>query len=222
MLWGSALAVGAESFRRHNNLVRAIAMAMVGTQHIVESFVKRAKSVNCRDIVGIDILNKFDIAQFMLKSLPGGFSNFICMNLAEKWVPEAIQAAKDGLADMRADLPLLPASCASEVAKKMGASDEEIVTVAGLAGGIGLSGNGCGALGAAIWMDTLNWCRNNPGKSGYLNPNAQEILKAFNELTDSEVLCTKISGRRFKTIDDHTEYILNGGCDKLIDMLARS
>ena len=43
-------------------------------------------------------------------------------------------------------------SCASEVVKKMGGSNEEIVIAAGFAGGFGLSGNACGALGAAIWM----------------------------------------------------------------------
>jgi hypothetical protein len=41
----------------------------------------------------------------------------------------------------------------------MGASDEEMVLVAGFAGGMGLSDNACGALGAAIWMNTLAWNR---------------------------------------------------------------
>ena len=49
-------------------------MAINGTQRVVESYVKRAKSANCRDVVGIDVSDKFDIAKFMLKSLPGGFS----------------------------------------------------------------------------------------------------------------------------------------------------
>ena len=146
----------------------------------------------------------------------------ICMNLAEKWFPEAVQSAKDGLSVKQNELPQIPVSCASEVAKKMGAGNEEIVTVAGLAGGIGLSGNGCGALGAAIWMSSLAWCRENPGKSGYLNPKSKEILKAFYDTTGSEILCTKLSGQYFKTIDDHTEFIKNGGCDKVINALAQS
>ena len=57
-----------------------------------------------------------------------------------------------------------PVSCSCEVARKMGASDEEMVMVAGFAGGLGLSGNGCGALSAAIYLDTLAWCRKHPGK----------------------------------------------------------
>jgi hypothetical protein len=78
-----------------------------------------------------------------------------CFRLAEKWAPEAIQAATEGLSRAQADLPHMPTSCASLVAQKMGASDEHIVLVAGFAGGMGLSGNACGALGAAVWMNTL-------------------------------------------------------------------
>lgn len=222
MLWGSTLAVGAESFRRYKNHDQALAMAITGSQHIVESFSKRTKSVNCRNIVGFDFSNKFDIVEYALKSLPGGYLNMICMNLAEKWAPEAILSAKEGLSDKQIDFPELPASCASEVAKKMGASDEEMVMVAGFAGGIGLSGNACGALGAAIWMNTLAWCRNNPGKTGYANPNAKDILKAFYDATGSEILCNKITGQRFKTIANHTEFIKNGGCKDLIDVLVQS
>ena len=221
MLWGSALAVGAESYRRYHNHGQAMSMAITGTQHIVGSFKERTKSVNCRNVIDVDISNKFDIAKFMLKSLPGGFSNMICMNLAEKWAPEAIQSAKEGLSDYPSDLPQLPKSCASEVVKKMGAGKEEEIVVAGLAGGMGLSGNACGALGAAIWMNTLDWCRKNPNKSGYGNPHAEKILNAFNNATDSEILCLKISGHNFKTIQEHTEFVKSGGCSRLIEKLAQ-
>ncbi|MFC1731080.1 C-GCAxxG-C-C family (seleno)protein [candidate division KSB1 bacterium] len=222
MLWGSALAAGAESFRRFNDSNQAINKAITSTQNIVESFSKRAKTVNCRDLIGFDFSNKFNEVKLMLNSLPGGFSNVICMNLAEKWAPEAIQSAKEGLTSKQTDLPQLPLSCASEVAKKMGANDEEMVMVSGLAGGIGLSGHACGALGAAIWISSLEWCKKHPGKSGYSNPNLKEILKAFNDETGSEFLCHKISGQCFKTIKDHTEFVKNGGCDKLINVLAHS
>jgi len=103
----------------------------------------------------------------------------------------------------------------------MGASSEEIVMVSGLAGGMGLSGHACGALGAAIWISSLDWCKKHPGESGYLNPRSKEILKAFNSKTDSEFLCHKISGKRFRTIGDHTEFVKNGGCGKLINILAQ-
>jgi len=104
----------------------------------------------------------------------------------------------------------------------MGASDAEMVMVAGFAGGLGLSGNACGALAAAIWMKTLAWCRKHPGKSVYPNPIAKNMLKAFYDGTENKILCHKISGQNFKTIDDHTQFIKNGGCDKLINLLVHS
>lgn len=221
MLWGSALAVGAESYRRFDNHNQAMAMAITGTQHVQTSFKKRTKSLNCRDVIEVDISNKFEVGTFMLKSLPGGFSNMICMNLSEKWLPESIQSAKEGLLAKQLDVPELPVSCASEVLKKMGASDEETVMVSGFAGGIGLSGMACGALGAAIWMNTLEWCRKNPGQSGYNNPKSKEILEAFNDITGSEMLCSKICGQSFNSINEHADFVKNGGCEKLINTIAQ-
>ncbi len=118
------------------------------------------------------------------------------------------------------DIPELPVSCASEVIKKMGAGDEEAVMVSGFAGGMGLSGMACGALGAAIWKSTLDWCRNNPGQSGYNNPKSKEILEAFKDITGSEMLCSKICDQSFNSIKEHSDFVKNGGCEKLIDVLA--
>ena len=217
MLWGSALAVGAESFRRNDDHSQAIGTAIKATQHVMESFSNRAKCVDCRDITSCDFSKNliFSLVKYFFTG-----KVISCLKLADKWAPEAIQSATEGLSHEQTDLTQLPISCASEVAQKMGASDEETVMVAGFAGGLGLSGNACGALSAAIWMNTLDWCRKHPGKSASPNPNATNTLKAFYEVTDSEILCHKICGQCFKTIDDHTEFIKNGGCDKLINVLA--
>jgi hypothetical protein len=217
MLWGSALATGAESFRMYKDCNWAIYKAIAATQNIVESFSRRTNTVNCRDILGFDLSDKLGTAVFMATSLPGGFSNIICMNLAERWAPEAIRSAKEGLKPQHNDLPRLTLSCASEVVKRMGANDEEMIIVAGLAGGMGLSGHACGALGAAIWKTSLDWCKKHPGESGYANPKSKEI---FERVTGSKILCSEISGQRFKTADDHSEFIKQGGCSNRIDLLS--
>ncbi|MCX6555611.1 MAG: C-GCAxxG-C-C family protein [Candidatus Aminicenantes bacterium] len=217
MLWGAALAAGAESFRRHADRDQAIAAAIIAAQHLVESFEKRAKSVNCRDITGCDFSSKFGLAKALL------LGRFVrCFKLAGRWAPEAIQSAKEGLSRQQTDSPPMPISCASEVAKKIGASDEEMAMVAGFAGGIGLSGNGCGALAAAIWMTTLELVRKKNWKYSLSDPLAGEIIKKFRAATGSEMECRKITGKRFKTLNEHAEFLKNGGCDKLIDLLARS
>jgi hypothetical protein len=224
MLWGSSLASGAESFRRNNNHGQAIATTITATQHIMESFSKRTNTHDCRDVTGCDLTTKSGMVKLMLKSIFTGFIYSRCFILAEKWIPEAIQSATEVLSHKQNDLPQMPLSCASEVAKKMGASEEEMVMVAGFAGGYGLSGNACGALAAAAWMNTLTWCKKHPGKTPpyFNNPNTKNLLKMFYDATDSKILCHEICGQRFKTINDHTEFIKNGGCDKLIKVLAQS
>lgn len=215
MLWGASLAVGAESFRKCGARGPATGMAIKATQHIMKSFINRAKSADCLDITNCDFSSKFRIA---IHLFTGKF--WSCFKLADKWAPEAIRAATEGLSLDQTDLPKQPVSCASETAGKMGAGDAEMVMVAGFAGGLGLSGNGCGALGAAIWMNTLARIRKQNYKTSFSDPDTEKILKAFFEATGYEMECFKISGMRFKTIEEHTEFIKNGGCAKLINVLA--
>lgn len=217
MLWGASLAAGAEAWRRYNEVGQSIAAAITTTRHLMDSFYSRKKTVNCRDITRFDTTTKWGMVKFFLTGRP-----ISCMNLASKWAPEAIRAAGEGLASKQKELPEIPMSCASEVAKRMGASDEEMVMVAGFAGGLGLSGNACGALSAAIWMKTLAGCKKHPGNAPYPNIEANKILETFREFTGNEFLCDKICGRRFMTLVEHTEFIKNGGCKNLIDLLART
>jgi len=215
MVWGASMAVGAESLRRNDHPGQAISITILATQHIMKSFISRTKSIECEDIANCDFSNKRSFLKFMLS---GRF--LACYKLAGKWAPEAITAAIEGLSAEQTDLPKQPISCASEVVRNMGASEKEMVMVSGFAGGLGLSGNGCGALAAAIWMRTLIQNRNQSGKASFNNPDADKMLIAFYEETDFEMECNKICGQDFKTIDEHTEYMKNGGCKKLISILA--
>ena len=215
MLWGASFALGAESFRRCGDWSRAIGMTIKATQHMMESFINRAKSADCEDITSCDWSSKFSIAKYFFS---GKF--WSCYKLAEKWAPEAIQSATEGLSLDQTDLPKQPISCASEVVRKMGATDAEMVMVSGFAGGLGLSGNGCGALSAAIWMTILAEVKKQNRKPSNSDSITEKILKAFYEATDYEMLCRKISGQSFKTIGDHTEFMQEGGCKKLINILA--
>ncbi len=217
MLWGASMAVGAESFRRHSDIGTAMAVAIRATQHLMKSFENISKCIECEDFTKTNFKNKLSFAKYVFT---GKFLS--CFNLAEKWAPEAIEAAIEGLKSEPEELNLPIISCASEVVKKMGANDEEMVMVAGFAGGLGLSGSGCGALSAAIWMTILELVRKEKWKSSFSDPDSEKILQKFNEATDYELECGKICGNRFKTIDDHSKFIKNGGCKKLIDVLAKA
>lgn len=215
MLWGTSMAVGAEALRRNNDPDWATGVSILVTQHIMESFVKRTSSIECEDITECNFSNKKSFMKYMLS---GKFVN--CFKLAGRWAPEALNAAYEGLAQERTENPQQSLSCASEVVRKMGATDEEAAMVAGFAGGLGLSGSGCGALAAAVWKNALILNKKQPGKSAGYDPNTDLTLKAFFEETNYEMQCEKICGQRFETIEEHTEFIKNGGCSKLIKVLA--
>jgi C_GCAxxG_C_C family probable redox protein len=221
MLWGGALAIGTESYRRYDDKKIAISAAINGSKQLIESFQRRTKTVNCRDIAKVDWENKFDFAIYMLKTIAHGFVYSPCFNLIVKWTPEAIQAANKGMTENTSpNRPCL--SCSTELLKKMGATNEESIMVAGFAGGIGLSGYACGALSAAMWYKMLDWGKKNPGKTPAMfnNMDTKKVLRVFYMQTDSEMLCSKICDRKFNTIEEHSEYIKNGGCKNLLEALA--
>lgn len=215
MLWGASMAVGAEALRRNDNPDRATGITILATQHIMKSFVNRTKSIECEDITNCDFQNKRSFVKYMLS---GKFVN--CFILAGKWAPEALNAAREGLSQNQTDLPQESLSCASETIRQMGGSKEEMAMVAGFAGGLGLSGSGCGALAAAIWKNALIHNRKETGKPANYDADKDLTLKAFYEETDYEMQCDKICGQRFETIAEHTEFVKNGGCKKLIKVLA--
>ena len=223
MLWGAALAVGGEAYRKHGDLQGTVEAAVRAVQELITSFMEHSNSPNCREIIGIDLTSESGMAEFMHRITSQGMENSHCFNLAEEWAPHAIEAVRKGF-DVALTPDLRPRSCASEVVEQMGGSEEEMAMVAGFAGGLGLFGGACGALSAAIWKKMLDWCRENPEEEPpYLNnPTATNILKAFKIETRGAMRCSKICSRRFADIEDHTEYLNQEGCKHLMDVLVAS
>ena len=217
MMWGASLALGIEEYRRCDDQGEAIAMTILATQHILGSFLNRTDTIECEEITETDFNNKWSMAKYMFS---GKF--YGCFKLAEKWAPEAIKAAHEGLSLEQPNLKQNAVSCASEVIKKMGGTDEEAVMIAGFAGGLGFSGSGCGALGASIWKTTLELVKKDEWKYSTSHPAFDKILEKFYEASDYKMECSEICGKKFKSIDEHSEYINNGGCEKLINVLAQS
>jgi len=213
-VWGAAMGAGTEVYRRHRGHPKAVAMAIRSSQALVESFKNRARSVDCFDIMETDWTKKGNIPKMLVT---GKF--LTCFRLADKWAPEAFETLNQSLNEAIDDLPAETISCASEVVKSMGGSDEEAIMAAGFAGGIGLSGGGCGALAAAIWMKSLQRIRNGE-KTDFPDKNLNEFLKKFYEHTDFEIRCDQICGRKFNTMEDHSDYIRGGGCKELLDHIS--
>jgi len=215
LLWGATMAIGAESFRRNENLGISIGQTIRTTQLLLKSFVKQTNSIECEDITEIDFSKKLGLAKFFFT---GKFLS--CYTLADKCAPDAINSVKEGLSLDTSDINEETFSCASEVIKEMGGTEKEMAMVAGFAGGLGLSGSACGALSAAIWKTILELVKKDDWKASMSDTDSDRILKRFYEATDYKMECSEICGRSFKTFDEHTDFIRNGGCEKLINIMA--
>ena len=77
------------------------------------------------------------------------------------------------------------------------------------------------ALGAAIWMNSLQRIKDGTFKSSLTDPESEKILNVFLEVSNYEMECNKICGKQFESVEEHTEYIKSGGCKKLIETLGR-
>jgi hypothetical protein len=106
------------------------------------------------------------------------------------------------------------------LAQKMGVSDIHTVMTAGLAGGIGLCGGACGALGAALWIIGMNSKKEGTGKVDFKDPRGLDMIDRFVKCTDFKFECSEIVGRKFENIEDHAAYLRDGGCSEIIEVLA--
>ncbi|WP_320112339.1 C-GCAxxG-C-C family protein [Draconibacterium orientale] len=215
MLWGAALAAGTEANRRMKDSSAATSLAISTARDLVNSFNQRKSSVNCRDITNCNQKSMLGQIKFFITGKP-----LNCARLIGRWAPEAISTADKSLS-LSPETSTKPiVSCTSILAEKMGASKEKAMMLAGFAGGIGLSGNACGALGAAVYLKAEKWFRESPDDKRFIVPGSEEIMRDFLLENRGEVRCRKICGKTFASAEEHSEYMRNGGCRKLIDLLA--
>jgi hypothetical protein len=217
MLWGAALAAGAEAYRLRGPGPQAETAAMIASQRALEAFRARTGKIDCAEIIGLNwnALSKGRILKFLLKGGPIG-----CFRLAANYALVAFDEIEAALSDEPIETPAPPISCAALLAKQLGASELHTVMAAGLAGGIGLSGGACGALGAAIWLSGVMNSEETDGKISLNGPAASALTEKFLESADYEFECVKIVGRKFENTADHAAYVGAGGCARIIEALA--
>ena len=217
MIWGAALAAGAQAYRLFGPGAYTETMAIAAAKGLVEVFRDRQGTLNCHDITNLDASSTHlqMINYFLIK---GGTIG--CFRMTASYAPAAFSAIDGAFSENHGKAPSAPASCAALLARNMGAGDNHAVMAAGLAGGIGLCGGGCGALGAAIWIIGMESIKNGVGKIEFKNPRAIDAIDSFMACTDYEFECSAIVGRKFTNTGDHADYLQGGGCSKLIEILA--
>ncbi len=218
MLWGAALAAGAQAYQVFGSDSQAEAAAIIASQGAVESFCTQSRNeINCLEITELNFQGEnqvLPILKFFLKGGPIG-----CFGLAARYAPLAFGEIAAALSEENFPVPSAPVSCTATLAKKMGVSKLHVIMASGLAGGIGLSGGACGALGTAIWIQAMRQT-DEPVGMNFSASWIENIIKVFVESSDYRFECSEIVGRKFESVQDHAEYICKGGCAKIIDTLA--
>jgi len=217
MIWGAALAAGAQAYRRFGPGPQAETKAIIAAQGLVESFRTRNNEINCMEITELD-KSSSTMQMIMYFLIKGG--SIGCFRMAARYAPVAFSEINSALTENQINAPFPPVSCAAILAQKMGVSDMHTVMTAGLAGGIGLCGGACGALGAAIWINGMTSIKKRAGKIDYKDRKVLDLIDKFLKCSDYEFECSDIVGRKFENVSDHAEYLREGGCSKIIEALA--
>ena len=221
MLWGAALAAGAQAYRLNGPGAQAETEAILASQKLVETFRTHTKNeINCLEISHLNLQGQPELASILKFFLKGG--PVACFLKTARFAPDAYREIDSSISGESTDTPSTPVSCVGLLAEKMGASRMHATMVAGFAGGIGLCGGACGALGAAIWLNGINGATGELELEGlsYSGTWVNDRVETFLENSDYEFECSEIVGRKFESVDDHAEYISNGGCSKIIEALT--
>jgi hypothetical protein len=217
MIWGATLAAGAQAYRLLGPGPQAETKAIMAAQRLAESFRAQNNHIDCFEITDIDKSSSTMkmITYFLIK---GGTIG--CFRMAARYAPVAFDEINTVLSEEHIEAPSPPVSCAAMLAQNMGASELHTVMAAGFAGGIGLCGGACGALGAAIWIIGMNSSKEGGGKLDFKDPKALDAIDRFIKCTDYEFECSEIVGRKFEDVGDHAGYLRAGGCAEIIEVLA--
>jgi hypothetical protein len=219
-VWGAGLASGARAYQLFGPGPEGETAAVVAAQRTTNAFKSRYNTINCIDITDMDkSSSNLKMIKFFL--LKGGVIR--CFNMAGKYANVALEEIDAAFSENDIQVPEPPISCTALLAQKLGLSEKQQTMLAGLAGGIGLSGGACGALGTAIWNITMRKSERESGKTNkpdLADPDAAEAITGLLKVTDFEFECSKIAGRQFESVEDHAAYLREGGCAEVIEALA--
>ncbi len=217
MIWGAALAAGARAYRLYGAGPRSETAAIDAAQRLVEAFRVQNTEFNCYEITELDRTSS-QLEMIWYFFVKGGTIG--CFRRAAAYAPAALREITGSFSQAPEEIPQPPVSCAALLATRLGASEQQRVMAAGLAGGIGLCGGACGALGAAIWLRALKNRPEKKQKPDFNSPAALALIETFLKYSRYEFECASIAQRRFENAADHAAYLRNGGCREIIEALA--
>ncbi len=218
MLWGSSLAAGARSYHLYGPGSEAEYKTLKASGELVRFFEGKFQHKFCSDLTHIDS-DTSKLKMFYYFFLKGG--TLKCLNMGMKFSQQALELIDKvlGMEESRDSDSF--SNCCTTLAEKLELSDLHRTMISGLAGGIGLCGGGCGAMAAAVWLKQMQLMKGKDEiKMDLKNPEIHAMIDKFRQLTDGELVCSKITGRYFKDIKEHSDFIRKGGCKEIVELLV--
>jgi hypothetical protein len=232
IVWGASLAAGIRAKQRLSSDYAVAQFTLGTTKQIIDTFDAEEDSVECATRIGMD---KWNMIKYTMK---GNIAK--CMESLAHWAPRFNEIIETRLVNAGKESQHTQISnCACETmektAEKLGIDLAWYVpVVAGFAGGLGLSGNACGALTAAILGQMLKYFinRDKPKHSmirsgmqayyigdSWMNP-ARKLFKDFIGMYGTKS-CREITQRQFNSPDELSAFLESGKCREIIDNVVK-
>lgn len=231
-LWGAVLVAGMRASKTGKDEHAKSAAALHAANRLVKVFSEDGWALTCRENTGVELTSLAGRLRYLRSGKPRA-----CGRKAMAWTSQANAAIDLALAEFDPESVDKPcANCAVECLRKValppGLQADDHFVVAGLAGGLGLTGNVCAAISVGVFALSLQYYGDRPGarRDGMFRAAIQELnlldyglRRRPRQMLDDFISrfgglhCKDISSRDFETIDDHTQYIAGGGCREAIE-----
>lgn len=211
IVWASLIAAGHQALAYNKLPNEQLALTLQASKELVDAFINA--KLSCQIYPAFKPEKKISSIKDKLK-----FINYD--KISRDWQPIADRTLLLSLSYSSNDLHKNCSSCVHQLIKKMGGSEEDAITAAGFSGGIGLSGGVCGSLIAKVWFEALLYLRKNKDEDHYPHQFQKQIYNAFMEITKGDYSCPDLSGKHFKDVKQYSTFIEEGGCNKLISLIA--
>ena len=233
LLSGSALAAGVLARTRFSDQRARIHATLAATIGLARSHPALSGSVNCQTITETELTTWRGRLSYLMRGKAAH-----CGRLHVEWTSRAHRLIEESFRQA-VDTPVSRCdNCAvatlGKCASAVGIPAEDVSIVAGLAGGLGLLGNVCGALAAGVFAlgATHYIARSNAPRDSRARGAVAELSSAARKGPPGELhrsfcgrfgsdQCMKIVGRRFENVDDHARFIAEGGCATIVDFVAQ-
>lgn len=235
-LWGATLGAGIRAAEKFSGTDAKSAAALDAACRLVGALSEDGWAFTCRGNTGFDLTSLTGRLKYLRSDKPKA-----CGRKALAWASHANTIIDTSIANFDPRSVNTPCAncavnCMSKVTSVTGIGNNESAKVAGFAGGLGLSGSVCGALSVGVFALSIQYYQNRDPQrrdtvfraavqelnlvDGGLRKLPSRLLHDFKVQFGSE-LCKDIVGRKFNDVDDHTQFIADGGCQECCSICGR-